>query len=183
MKKDEPSGELIYYSLKKTMLIMGIAIVLLITGILQAHARYDYVKYPIIDRKIILSPEYLTEVSQPQQNKITGIVIDKNGPIPGANVVITGTTQGTITDVAGKYSIEVPQGAKSLTFTFIGMQPQEISIGTLTQIDVTMAESAIGLDEVVVVGYGTQKRLNITGSVASISTKDVKSLPVANVSS
>lgn len=104
-----------------------------------------------------------------QQLKITGTVTDKNAsPLPGVNVIVTGTTLGVITDIAGKYSINVPQGAKSLTFSFIGMTPQEISIGTLTQIDVTMSESAIGLDEVVVVGYGTQKKRDITGTVTSL---------------
>jgi len=142
-------------------------------------------KFIIYDRQIILVPSYVTALSAVmQQLKITGIVTGKDGtPLPGVNVVVTGTTKGEITDIAGKYSIDIPQGAKSLTFSFIGMQSQEINIGSSPKIDVTLVESAIGLDEVVVVGYGTQKRLNITGSVASISTKDVKSLPVANVSS
>ena len=118
-----------------------------------------------------------------QKNQISGTVIDKNGtPQIGVNVVITGTTLGTITDVAGKYSVEVPPGSKSLTFTFIGMQPQEISIGTLTQIDVTMVESAIGLDEVVVVGYGTQKKTTITGSVSVVKGEEIASVPVSNIS-
>src|SRR5450759_5370629 len=120
------------------------------------------VNYLVFDRQIILTPSDVTSLAEAlQQLKITGTVTDKNGPIPGANVVVTGTTQGTITDIAGKYSIEVPQGAKSLTFSFIGMVPQEIIIGTQNLINVTMAESAIGLDEVVVVGYGTQKKVNL----------------------
>jgi TonB-linked SusC/RagA family outer membrane protein len=104
-----------------------------------------------------------------QQNRVTGTVNDKSGtPLPGVNVVVTGTTQGTISDIAGKYSIDIPTGSKSLTFTFIGMETQEISIGTLTQINVTMAESAIGLEEVVVVGYGSQKKRDVIGSIATI---------------
>ena len=88
-----------------------------------------------------------------QQKKVTGIVTDKNGaPVPGVNVVVTGSTKGTITDVEGKYTIEVPAGSKSLTFSFIGMEPQNINIGTLSMINATMSESAIGLNEVVVVG-------------------------------
>ena len=129
------------------------------------------IKYSIIDRKIILAPDYLTEVSQPQQKRIAGTITDKDGtPLPGVNIVVTGTIQGTITDIAGKYSIEVPQGAKSLTFSFVGMVPQEINIGTLTQINVTMAESAIGLDEVVVIGYGTQKKSDLTGSAFQVTS-------------
>ncbi|HEX7467797.1 MAG TPA: SusC/RagA family TonB-linked outer membrane protein [Methanobacterium sp.] len=117
-----------------------------------------------------------------QQLKITGTVTDKNvSPLAGVNVIVTGTTLGAITDVAGRYSINVPQGAKSLTFSFIGMIPQEISIGTLTQIDVTMAESAIGLDEVIVVGYGTQRKLNLTGAVVSTKGDDIIKNEVPNV--
>ena len=72
----------------------------------------------------------IASVTEPQQNRITGTVIEMNGtPLPGVNVVVTGTTLGTMTDIAGKYSIEVPEGTKSLTFTFVGMQPQEINIG------------------------------------------------------
>src|ERR1035437_1747401 len=130
------------------------------------------VKTIIYDRQIILTPneKYEKLSSFQQQNKITGTITDKNGPIPGANVVVTGTTLGAMTDIAGKYSIEVPQGSKSLTFSFIGMASQEITIGTLTQINVTMSESAIGLEEVVVVGYGTQRKADVSGSIGVINT-------------
>src|SRR5450759_1379267 len=122
------------------------------------------VNYLVYDRQIILTPSDVTSLSEAlQQLKITGIVTDKNGPIPGANVVVTGTTLGVITDFEGKFSIEVLQGDKSVKFSFVGMIPQEITIGTLTQINVTMVESAIGLDEVVVVGYGTTKKASMTG--------------------
>jgi TonB-linked SusC/RagA family outer membrane protein len=117
-----------------------------------------------------------------QQQKITGIVTDKKGaPIPGVNIVVTGTNQGTTTDIEGKYSIEVPEGAKTLTFSFIGMEPQEIIVGKLIQIDVTMSESATGLDEIIVIGYGSVKKSDLTGSVASIPSSRLKELPVTNV--
>ncbi len=117
-----------------------------------------------------------------QQKKITGTVTDVNGnPLAGVNVVLTGTTQGVITDVNGKFSIDVPMGSKSLTFTFVGLEPQEINIGSLTQITVTMVESAIGLEEVVVVGYGTQRKSDITGSVVSVSNEQITSRPVNNI--
>jgi TonB-linked SusC/RagA family outer membrane protein len=117
-----------------------------------------------------------------QQKKITGTVTDVDrGPLPGVNVVLTGTTQGVITDINGKYSIDVPVESKSLTFTFVGLQPQEINIGSLTQINVTMVESAIGLEEVVVVGYGTQRKSDITGSVVSVSNEQITARPVNNI--
>jgi TonB-linked SusC/RagA family outer membrane protein len=123
---------------------------------------------------IVIAPRELL-----QQNKISGTVTDKNGaPITGANVVVTGTIHGTTTDVAGKYSIEVPDGSRSLTFTFIGMESQEILIGKSTQINVTLVESAVGLEEVVVVGYGTQRRTTVTGAITSVSSKEITSVPV-----
>jgi len=126
---------------------------------------------------IVIAPRELL-----QQNKISGTVTDKDGtPLPGVNVVVTGTTLGTITDVDGKYSIEVPQGAKSLSFTFVGMEKQEITIGTLTQINTTLSESAIGLEEVIVVGYGTQKKVNLTGSVSTANSKRLENRPIVSV--
>jgi TonB-linked SusC/RagA family outer membrane protein len=117
-----------------------------------------------------------------QQNKISGIVNGKDGkPMAGVNVKATGTTVGALTDADGKYSMEVPSGTKTLTFSFIGMETQVISIGTSTQINATMAEAAIGLDEVVVVGYGTQKKLNLTGAVDVVSGDVLQNRASANV--
>ncbi len=94
-----------------------------------------------------------------QQIKVSGTVTNAltGETLTGVNVVVTGTNVGTITDIDGKYSIEVPPGSQSLTFSFIGMDPQEITIGASTQINVTMVETAFGLNEVVVIGYGTMK--------------------------
>lgn len=128
-------------------------------------------KFIVYDRQIILAPSDVAALSSTvqQQLKITGTITDKDGaPIIGANVVVTGTTLGAMTDIAGKYSIGVPPGSKSLTFSFIGMIPQEISIGTLTQIDLTMTESATSLEEVVVIGYGLAKKASVTGSVTTV---------------
>jgi TonB-dependent starch-binding outer membrane protein SusC len=116
-----------------------------------------------------------------QQQRITGRVTDNSGdPLPGVNVVVTGTTTGVLTDLEGRYTIDVPQGSKSLTFSFIGMEPQEIVIGTSTQINVTMDEYAVGLDEVVVIGYGVQRKRDLTGSIASISTEEISKRVATN---
>jgi len=162
----------------------------LITDILPELFKGTNVNYVVLDRKILLTTDPLEKdllaiasETNPQQNRITGTVTGKDGsPIPGVNVVVTGTTQGTLTDFTGKYSIEVPQGSKSLTFSFIGMEPQEINIGTLTQINVTMNEAVTGLEEVVVVGYGTQKKVNLTGSVGNVQMNDMESRPLTNAS-
>jgi TonB-linked SusC/RagA family outer membrane protein len=154
----------------------------LITDILDILFKSTDVNFTILDRKIILAPDYLSESSQQTQNRITGTVTDKDGaPLTGVNVVVTGSTQGTITDIAGKYRVEVPQGARSLTFSFIGMQSQEISIGTSTLINVTMAETVTGLEEVVVVGYGVQKKANVVGAVSSVKLRDISTRPYANL--
>jgi len=116
-----------------------------------------------------------------QQSKITGKVTDISGAsIPGVNVVITGTLLGTITDNTGSYSIEVPQGSKSLTFSFIGMESQIISIGTSTRINVTLTESAIGLEEVIVIGYGSMKKRDVSTAISSVSSENLKDKPVSN---
>jgi TonB-linked SusC/RagA family outer membrane protein len=141
------------------------------------------VKYTIIDRKIILAPEDLNEsreLSNDQQNRINGVVKDKSGlTLPGVNVVVTGTTQGAITDMDGKYIIDVPAGSRSLTFSFIGMEPQEVVIGTLSQINVTMVESATALEEVIVIGYGVQKKSLVTGAISSITSEQISSTSVS----
>ncbi len=148
------------------------------------------VLYKVLDRNILLTINTSENTSKDpvlkqelQQKQITGTVTEKNGsPMPGVNVVVKGTTQGTMTDINGKYSLDVPQGAISLTFSFIGMEPQEIAIGTLSQIDVVMKELAIGLDEVVVIGYGEVKKTTLTGSVSTLNTEKISEIPVTDIS-
>jgi len=144
----------------------------------------EEVKFGVYDRQIILTTKDNSEIfSSFQQKRIIGTVTDRNGaPVVGANVVITGTNQGTVTDIAGNYNIDVPQNARSLTFSFIGMESQEIILGTSTQINVTMVESAIGLEEVVVIGYGTQKKVNLTGAVSSLSGESMEGQFSSNTS-
>jgi len=96
--------------------------------------------------------------------------------LPGVTVLLKGTTTGTITDLNGHYSISVPKNG-TLVFSYVGFKSQEFTIGTLTQINVTMVESAKGLQEVVVVGYGTQNRRMVTGAISSISGAEIKAVP------
>ena len=118
-----------------------------------------------------------------QQKRISGVVTEKDGtPLAGVTVVVTGTTQGTITGQDGGYSIDVPADAKSLTFSFIGMETQEINMGTLAFINATMRESAIGLDEILVIGYGTSKKKDLTGSVSSIEAQQLTQRPIISTS-
>lgn len=110
-----------------------------------------------------------------QQNRVTGTVNDENGnPLLGVTVLVKGTTIGVLSDLDGNFTLSnVPSNA-TLIFSFIGMVPQEISIGTLTQVNVIMVESPFALDEVVVVGYGSQKKRDIIGSISTIKSNVIE---------
>ncbi len=130
------------------------------------------VKYKIENRQIAITSQ--TNYSSQQSIAITGVVTDNTGtPLPGVTVVIKGTSNGIITDYDGKYSLsEVPADA-TLVFSFIGMKTQEVTVGGNKVINVTLVSNVIGLDEVVAVGYGTQKKVNLTGAIASVSSNDL----------
>ncbi|WP_171596568.1 SusC/RagA family TonB-linked outer membrane protein [Marinifilum caeruleilacunae] len=119
---------------------------------------------------------------QSDKQLITGVVKDATNefPIPGVNVFIKGTTEGTITDIDGNYSISVNQGS-ILVFSFIGMKSEEIEISNQKVIDVMLEVDAIGLNEVVAIGYGTQKKSDITGSVASFNTDVLREQSQTNI--
>ena len=113
---------------------------------------------------------------------VTGRVIDEGGePIPGVTVSVPGMTIGTATDLDGKYSLSVPEGS-TLVFSFIGFVSQEISVGNRSTIDVTLMEDMASLDEVVVVGYGTEKQVNVIGSVTTVRNKELTLSPVSSIS-
>lgn len=117
-----------------------------------------------------------------QVRTITGTVTDETGEtLPGVNVVVQGTTTGTTTDVNGTYSIGVPANNNVLVFSYIGMITREIQIGNSTVINVTMEMETFGMDEVVVVGYGTQKKSDITGTVASVGQERLELVPNLNI--
>ncbi|AOZ99227.1 SusC/RagA family TonB-linked outer membrane protein [Flavobacterium commune] len=117
-----------------------------------------------------------------ERTAITGKVVDKDGlGVIGLNVVEKGTKHAVLTDIDGNYKIQVPKGAV-LQFTFIGMKTQERTVGTATTINLTMQEDTSTLNEVIVVGYGTQKKSNLTAAVATINPETVQDLPVSNLS-
>ncbi|MCO4292522.1 TonB-dependent receptor [Solitalea sp. MAHUQ-68] len=119
--------------------------------------------------------------AQAQNNTVTGTVTDGQGvPLPGATVLVKKSTVSTATNQDGKYSINASKGS-TLTFSFIGMVTKEITVGNSNVINVAMEDESKKLQEVVVVGYGTQKRADVTSSIASISAKDLKDLQVAGI--
>lgn len=122
-------------------------------------------------------------IAEAQQNiKITGNVKDLRGEtLIGVNVSIKGTTIGTITDVDGNYTLEVPDAKSVIIFSYVGYQPKETVVGSQRVINEILLEDTQKIDEVVVVGYGTQKKVTVTGSVASLKGEELKSSPTTNI--
>lgn len=111
---------------------------------------------------------------------INGTVVDQNNlPIPGATVIVVGTNSGTVTDIDGKFNIAATAG-QVIRVSFIGFQSAEITVGNQTVLNISLQEDTSSLEEVVVVGYGTQRKSDLTGAISSISSKDLKETPAGN---
>jgi len=138
------------------------------------------IRYYVFDRQIVLSNQFVdTEnigraENMQQQATVSGRVTDASGtPLPGVTVVIRGTTQGTITDADGNYSISnIPEDA-TLVFSFVGMKTHEVVVGDQSTINVTMEEETIGIEEVIAIGYGTQKKRDFIGSISTIKNEEI----------
>ena len=117
-----------------------------------------------------------------QTKKIIGEVLDATGtPVIGANIKVKGTANGTVTDMYGKFSLEVNMDATILV-SYIGFVSQEIKVGTQTNFSIKLREDAEALEEVVVVGYGTQTRSSLSSSIVEIKGDKLTNLPIANIS-
>lgn len=154
-----------------------------ITDVLNDLFAGTDVNYRVKDRFILLSTPEVTGsdfISQ-QQSAVSGKVTDEYGePVPGVTVVVKGANQGTITDANGEYSLSNIPADATLQFSFIGMLTQKIVVGNQSTIDVTMQMDAIGLDEVVAIGYGSMKKSDLTGSVTSVSATELSAYPSAD---
>lgn len=141
------------------------------------------IQYAMEGTHIVLSTKEVTEGTAVQQQKqqITGTIVDSNGdPVAGANVIVKGTTNGTITDMDGNFAMDAD--AKSvLNISYIGYLTKEMPVGNQKTIRVVLVEDTKALDEVVVIGYGTQKKADLTGSVANISTEKLSTQSNANI--
>lgn len=146
------------------------------------------IKYEITENNFILinpteknKAMEMLEVQQ-QKRKVTGVVTDSNGdPIIGANVVEKGTTNGIVTDIEGKFTLNV-EDKSVLLVSYIGYNSKNISVSNKSTYVISLEEDSQALDEVVVVGYGTQKKVNLTGSVATINSEDINGIPSSNLS-
>ncbi len=141
------------------------------------------IQYEIRGRQIILSNKngFAKNVSQ-QKKDINGSVKESSGqPLPGVSIIIAGTTQGTVTNSEGKYSLSnIPNGA-TLQFSFVGMLTQRVLVGDQTTIDIIMHADAVGIEEVVAIGYGTMRKSDLTGAVTSISANKLENKLNTNI--
>ena len=179
MKKNKPIRELLNNSLKKSFCILRTAIALLILGIMQAYANdtYDENKINLVSDHFIVNT---AEAGIIQQIKVTGKVTDDQTgeAIPGVNIVVKGTTIGTMTDIAGSFSLSVGNRDAILVFSFIGYIIQEIPLNGRSTLNVALASEITGLEEVVVIGYGTVKKSSLTAAVATLRNDKLNQIPV-----
>lgn len=157
-----------------------------INAILNELFKGTDVTYTINNRQVIVKKkENVPVVSKLQQQtiEITGIVKDNTGePIIGANIILKGSNTGVITDMDGRYAIKVLSPKSVLVVSYIGYIPQEVTVGNRSVLNIELSPSTESLDEVVVVGYGTQKKVNLTGSVQNISNRDLSKRSASNTS-
>lgn len=159
-----------------------------IANVLNQLFNADKVEYEVKGSQIILHPLGMNQIVsesaalQQQKKQITGKVTDKQGePIIGANIVETNTANGTITDIDGNFTLNVNNNA-SIQVLYIGYLTQEIKTAGRTRFDIVLQEDVLTLDEVVVVGYGTQKKVNLTGAVSSVGGNELSKRMVGQTS-
>ncbi len=120
----------------------------------------------------------------PPDRILRGTVVDaSNGePLPGVNVLLKGTTQGTTTDAGGSFELRIPDGSSTLVFSFVGYSSQDVEVNNQSSLEIRLQSDQKALDEVIVVGYGSQSKRNVTGSISKIDMKQTENLPNTNVS-
>lgn len=135
------------------------------------------VTYKIMENNlIVITPDAY------QQQPVSGKVLDDTGqPLPGVTVIIKGTSQGTVTNADGEFTFSSVTENAILVFSFVGMISQEIEVGSQTTVNVTMNPDAIGIEEVVAIGYGTQRKENVTGSMETASSEQLENKPIISV--
>lgn len=138
--------------------------------------------YDVYERQVVIRKTLEKPVELAQQKVISGMVTDKQGaPLPGVTVQVKNTTVGTVTGNDGRFQFSIPENAEFLVFSFVGMLAQEITVGDKVQFVVVMAEREIGLEEVIVVGYGTQKKANLTGAVDQVTGEVFENRTMTNL--
>ena len=132
----------------------------------------DNYSYQILDKNIVITREETKSPAQPQK-EVSGRVTDNSGlGLPGVSVAVKGTTNGTITDSEGKYTLKNLSANSTLQFSFVGMKTQEIKTGTQSKLNIVLQEDAVNIEEVVAIGYGATKKKDLTSSITTVSAKD-----------
>ena len=162
--------------------------------VLEMIFRQTRITWDIVGGQIILkrnsegqslNGEPVSDISLSEEatvRTVTGTVTDGKDPLPGVSVVLKGSTRGTTTDATGKFSLSVPDEGATLQFSYIGFLPEEFTLDAAQSIiSVSLKTDLRALNEVVVVGYGTQNRRDLTGSVASVTNRNIQDLPVPNI--
>lgn len=162
----------------------GLTETLLLTPSIDQYAEQNAVHESLPTTLLARAGLQLSPTGKPADVVVKGKVTDseKGEPIPGASIVLKGAQKGANTDASGTYSIAVPDRAAVLVFSFVGFESQEVTVDNQTQVNVVLKPDMKELNEVVVVGFGTQKKATVTGAIASITTKDLLQSPVANIS-
>lgn len=187
--KDQTQYEFAYQADLASMKLKKVSVNVqneLIDNVMKTVLKGTGVSFRIIDHIILLSKKEMlsTAILDSFQNPlilVSGQVKDKTGPLPGVTIRISGTSQGTTSDLDGKYKLMVPTLDDILVFSYIGYLTQEIPLAGRSVIDVLLIEDVMNLDEVVVIGYGTQKKREITGAVSTVSNTDIRKIPVVGV--
>ena len=151
----------------------------ILSQVLEKHG----LSYKVSNKTIVIvKAEAQAPVKQRKTKKISGVITDETGlPVAGANIVVKGTTNGTISDMDGNFSLEAAPG-EMLEISYIGFLPMEVKIDNKNTFDILMKEDAQGLDEVVVIGYGTVKKRDLTGAVASVNAAKISAVPTSTAS-
>lgn len=152
-----------------------------IDDVLAACFKNQPLTYRIFQQTIVVKAKDETKPVSNVAQKVSGTVTDAKGPLPGVNVKVKNTTIGTVTDVNGKYVLNDIDGGATLVFSFVGYNTQEIAINNRETVDVKLVEAPKALSEVVVVGYGTTKRVDLTGAVGSVNDRQLQERPAINL--
>ena len=137
--------------------------------------------YPLMIAMLLLLCTPFVTVVYAQSFTVTGTVADSQGGVPGVNVKVKGSTTGTITDMDGKFTLNVPSSKSVLVISYIGYTTQEIPVNNQKILNINLKEDTKVLDEVVVVGYGVQKKSHLTGSVSKMDVNNLTDIPVTQV--
>ena len=158
---------------------------ILVVELLKKSLLNNNMDFDLIDGNIVIvkrEAKFDTLVKENQGVQLTGTVNDASGqPLPGANIIEKGTQNGTQTDFDGKFSLNVSDGQAILVVSYLGFVTKEIAVSNQTTISITLQEDAAKLEEVVVIGYGTQKKIEVTGAVAQVKGSELTKAPISTL--